>query len=150
MRGKTPSMVHDGISAGNCPRKNTVSKWATWWGKRDLNFKNVRFPVGIVSSFSQRGKTKGFTKISEYDPALITNQTIFARIQTVNGISPTARSFPRHGLPLHPLKARRVGPQISHFLNNRNRINGEVPPQRLLTEKTEIPSSISNKLEILN
>jgi len=36
------------------------------------------------------------------------------------------------------------------LLNNRNQINGEVPPQRLLNERTEIPSSISNKPGKLN
>lgn len=41
-------------------------------------------------------------------------------------------------------------PQISHILNNRNLINGEVPPQRLRDERTESPSSISDKPGKLN
>lgn len=37
--------------------------------------------------------------------------------------------------------------QSSPLLNNRNRINGEDPPERLPAEKTEIPSSTSKKQE---
>src|SRR4030066_687421 len=47
--------------------------------------------------------------------------------------------------PHHPLMPMIVAPQISHFPNNRNRINGKVPPRHLLADRTEIPSSISNK-----
>jgi len=47
-----------------------------------------------------------------------------------------------HLLPDHPLKMRGLGPQSTPLLNKRNRINGVVPPQRLLLEKTGIRPSI--------
>jgi hypothetical protein len=53
-------------------------------------------------------------------------------------------------LQVAPWKTKPGEPQISHFLNNRTGINGEIPPQRLLAERTEIPSSISNKPGKLN
>jgi hypothetical protein len=40
--------------------------------------------------------------------------------------------------------------RISHFLNNRNRINGEIPPRHLPDGRTEIPSSTSNNPGKLN
>ena len=51
--------------------------------------------------------------------------------------------FEPHGFPHHPLKARRLGKRSGPLLNNRNRINAEVPPRHLPDGRTEIPSSTS-------
>ena len=63
------------------------------------------------------------------------------------------RSLSTSRLPPYCPYSRLRGPgvsRISHFLNNRNRINGEVPPLPLLDERTGIRSSTSNNPENLN